>query len=594
MDTYGINYSIIKFKIYSYIYKTQVNLSIMTTYQQWNEAIIRYACQGLSAGSHVFLSIDEEVLATIGFTFGEAPPHGWKYDFIQTVRQLCAPQDQISLSRFTNPSLRNSVGIPRYVGFLALMVLAAHDMGNSQEDKPIDPKDYFTHFNKMLGLSDQKGRTKGLDAGEDERLWLDWADWLREQGFLPTAQAGEASYRYIRYPISQTLLRQSDKNQLWQHFTKRNYRKNYDQVLLMQRIRTDLSYLNKHLNRLFSGEAWQRFYEALAAACYDVYEEWRETGGQDRQSTVSAPRLRNSLDAKVYRYEDFFAGITEYRLFPRQVRQAASAQLAVHYQETEYPLIEDRAGWYQPLWPLNEAQLSNGLEVPIDSPNSPIKTLFLPARDFWILTLDPDTPDSGIYASWDKGIELGTDFILLARASLQDDLNKLKKEGILDWEEPPSNVFGDWYEYTGVTILSAEDWKDIKLQNEALLLTLQPHSTFSINLIGGIRAPRGAGWLQGYPPQLSVASFYLEAEFSIFTDLDSKQALYSYSIEVGQLITLPNLPVGTYRLVVKQEGTSEEKYIRILDWETLDPRPLAIEEIADELGLQVYGALVRE
>lgn len=91
----------------------------MATYYQWNNAIIIYATQGVNVGARVFLSIDDEALETIGFSFGlDRPQLGWSQDFVQSVRSLCVHRGKISLSRFTKPSLRDIDNRPRYVGFL--------------------------------------------------------------------------------------------------------------------------------------------------------------------------------------------------------------------------------------------------------------------------------------------------------------------------------------------------------------------------------------------------------------------------------------------------------------------------------------------
>lgn len=567
----------------------------MATYHQWNNAIIVYVTQGLNVGARVFLSIDDEALETIGFSFGlDRPRLGWSQDFIGSVKILCLHRGQISLSRFIKPALRDADDKPRYIGFLAAMVLAAHYMGEEHEDKPIDPKDYFTHFNRLLDLTDQQGRPKGLASGEDEKLWLDWSAWLRSRGFLPTARSGDGAYKYVSYPISQALLRQSDKNKLWRHFSHNNWCKNYDEVLLMQRIRRDTQYLTTHLQDLLDpkGDMWLRSYDAISTACYEVYEEWRESDGSDVRQEASGLRVRTSLEGKIYRVEDFLSGSIDYRLYPRQPRQLTHAEITVDYQGENYVLEQDRPGWYMPLWSLNKPQLEEGMKTPVHSANSAIKNLYLPARDFWILTLDPDTPESGIYASWDKGVELGTEFILLIKKQLRSDLNTFQQEGLLEWQSV-NEVFDGWYEYVGTTILSEpEAWATLNTGNETLRLTLQPRTTFSINLIGGLRAPRGAGWFIGHAPQVSVSAFLPDAYLSVLDEND--EMVFEKSVEAGQAIEIVFPRPGNYRVIVEQSGQIDEKLVPILDWKESAPRPMDFEAIAGELNRGVYGALVRQ
>jgi len=568
----------------------------MATYHEWNNAILNYVTQGLSIGARVFLSIDNEKIEAIGFTFGTPrPSEGWSQDFIRSVRSVCVYRERIQFSRIIKPSLRDTQQRPRYVAFLAAMVLAANNMGDDIEEKTIDPKDYYTHFNNLLDLYGQDGRPEGLKGTDiDEKLWLDWSAWLRSQGFLPTAHSGEGAYKYIEYPISQTLLRQSDKNRLWRHFNNSVWRKDYDEVLLIQKVRKDSQYLTKHLQQILDpkGDMWLRSYDAISSACYEVYEEWRESNGGDVRLSGTGPRIRTSLDARIYRSEDFFSGLVQYRIFPRQIRQSFSAYLQAEYKGVQYSFTEDRPGWFAPLWPLDGNILSTGLKIPITSKNSPITTMYLPARDFWVLTLDPDTPDSGIYASWDKSIDLGTEFILLVHERITSDLNKLKDEGLLEWQTKTA-VFDGWIEYQGVTVQSEpQAWNIVNLENDSLRLTLQPHTIFSINFIGGLRAHRGNGWFVGHEPRLSLASFYPGGELNVFNE--NEEMIHTSSIEAGKQVNIPWQGSGNYRVVVELNGQSDEKIVRILDWTNTTPRLMDFDHIAEENKFSIYGAFVRE
>lgn len=566
----------------------------MPTYLDWNDALIRYSLQGLGLGSRVFLSIDDDALESIALSFNEPrPKDGWVEEFKRSVRNRCVYNGEVNLPRFSQP-LRDTKKRPRYVPFLASMVLAAHYMGDDSGDIPVDPKDFFTHFNALMGLSVLQGRTKGLNIGEDSRLWEDWGSWLRSQGFLSTAIQGEGAYKYIRYPVSQTILRQSDKNKLWRHFTSAGWRKNYDAILLMQRIRRDSQYLTMHLQEILdsNSDMWLRSYEAISQMCYEVYEEWRESGGIATRQASDTARIRTSLDAKIYRYEDSVSGLVEYRIFPRQTRQAVLAELCILHNGTSENLIEDRPGWYRPLWTLDSEQLSNGLRAKISSINSPLQSLILPARDFWVLTLDPETPESGIYASWDKGIELGSQFVLLAREKLRSDISRLRNEGLLEWTTV-SNVFEGWEEYRGVTVQSEpQAWTSLTLENDELRLTLQPRTNFNIIFVGGLRAPRGMGWFIGYGPKVSFASFFPDADISIFSE--DEQPIYVDTIEAGKLVELSWNRTGNFRVVINQNGVSDERIVRILDWIDIEHKILDFEQMASETGLAFFGAAVKD
>ena len=310
------------------------------------------------------------------------------------------------------------------------------------------------------------------------------------------------------------------------------------------------------------------------------------------RGSSSSARVRTTLDAKIWSKKDFSLGIVEYRLFPRQVRQLASAEVVVLHNDASYSLTEYRPGWYTPLWMLDGEQLSSGLNLPIRSANSPLQYLSLPARDFWVLTLDPEVPDSGIHASWDQEIEIGSTFQILARETLRSDLLKLRNEGLLEWESI-TNIFDGWEEYRGVTVQSEpQAWTSLTLENDSLRLTLQPRTTFSVGFVGGLRAPRGTGWFVQYGPQISLASFIPDAELAVYTE--NEELIFSGAIEAGQLVDIPWGGAGNYKVIVTQNGHPDERVVRILDWMNIEYRLLDFEQLAHDAHLSFFGAIVRD
>jgi hypothetical protein len=85
-------------------------------YARWNQAIVQWATLGVPHGTPVYLSVDEEVLASLGL--------GPVEDFCQAVRAQVVDGQRVQLSTLQNQSLPEPAG----VAFLALMVLAANDM----------------------------------------------------------------------------------------------------------------------------------------------------------------------------------------------------------------------------------------------------------------------------------------------------------------------------------------------------------------------------------------------------------------------------------------------------------------------------------
>ena len=186
----------------------------MATYDEWNKAIAEYFVSGLSSGSTVYLSVDEDALMEIGARFekSEIDLDTWVEDFTEAVRSKCVIGDTVYLPQGSG---YQSDQIPRCVAFLAAMVLAAHYMiGEETEDETILQTNYFTRLRQVLGLSDEEtGRPEGLlPAGIEENLWLTWNRWLIGNGWLHSAEHGQSNYnKFINYPLSQALLREADQ-----------------------------------------------------------------------------------------------------------------------------------------------------------------------------------------------------------------------------------------------------------------------------------------------------------------------------------------------------------------------------------------------
>src|SRR5262249_42532244 len=107
-------------------------------------------------------------------------------------------------------------GLPRCVGFLSAMVLAAHDMG---DDTAAGELNYFYRLRRGFNpRSEEHGMPNWLtDAyGQrlEESLWLSWNDWLLANGWESTAVHGNPNTKYINFPISQALLRDGDRERL--------------------------------------------------------------------------------------------------------------------------------------------------------------------------------------------------------------------------------------------------------------------------------------------------------------------------------------------------------------------------------------------
>lgn len=538
----------------------------MANYYDWNQAIYQYITAGLPTGSRVFLSIDDETLVDAGRLLDPTPPRSERVaDFLRAVRARYVVRNKVH-NIYPLGSETNKV--PGYLSFLAATVLAAYRMG---EDEDISQTNYFTRLKEVLGFFGDKRRPEGFEAGVEDRLWQHWAIWLTYHSYLPSAEAGEGSQKYISYPISQALLRQADRESLWRHYTERRWSRNLDESVVVARVLRDKQYLSTHLNKLFSDQTMRLARrQGLHQAIYELYDRWTNSGaGGDYRTVVSTGQVRN-LVAGLYRTFNHIYGTPEYAIFPQQARRLQVEHAQVTYNNCTYDLIPERSGWYQPLWDISATELTYGLKIKIEGTEE-LDKLVLPTRDFWILTPDPDDPESGIYASWDKP-RLGLPFIILCKQSLQPQLEQLKSQELINWRNDPLPVWDNepWLEYEGVMVV-AEGWGGVFLDNDDLRESLQPGATLGVSLSGGLRVGQ-SGWLVGYGPAVIIHAFDSQADLTLLDPFSNQELVIQKELKTRERFNL-NWPskAGSYRLYVSAGVEEVERFVTLLDWDSLTP-----------------------
>lgn len=535
----------------------------MSTYEEWNKLLIDYFLQGAPSGSKIYLSVDEDVLEQLGQCFSSNPTNGsWVDDFQIALRQKVLQQEdqKISLDSLKTYNLRK---VPHGVGFLSACVLAASQMANEED---ISELNYFKRVQEIFGVKGSP-RPKGMKAGAEEPLWLEWNRWLLKEGFQPSAYQGYGPQKYINYPISQCLLRQADKDKLQNLFVEKQWDAQWDAQALYVQVRREKQSLSGHLQDLLEDK---RRCEAVTEAIHEVYEQWKAQGSPSTPRTSRSQRTWSpNIFAGLYRTEDPILGEVEYYLYPRQQRGRKFESVQVQYQDGTHHLQDDRSGWYLPIGePLTINDIECGVKCLISNPST-LDKLILPAKDFWILTPDPENPDSGIYASWGTP-ELGTPFILLCKEELLKDLERLKDERLLEWDgEPyPIDSQSSWIELDQCMVLS-QTWDGVFIENQALKNALQPKVSLSISFSGGLRIPQQRGWLEGYPPQVTVFGFSPKVELEVI-DLIEERELLTRSQNTNQPYSLDLARKGSYLVRAKHSKEITEKVIHIMDTSDLE------------------------
>jgi hypothetical protein len=107
--------------------------------------------------------------------------------------------------------------VPKCLGFLALQCLIASQM---QEDKEFSENEYNKRLQTQLGIISSQQLQK-LYAKYQENFWISVKCWAEEDFFaFPIPEKKSGAGRFCQYPLSHTLLRQRDLNELTAYFVK--------------------------------------------------------------------------------------------------------------------------------------------------------------------------------------------------------------------------------------------------------------------------------------------------------------------------------------------------------------------------------------
>jgi len=561
----------------------------MATYQEWNKALFDYTLAGLSRGARVYLSIDDEALAWIAASLNTTTE-----DYIAAVRLKCVYNDTIRLERIPI----NTTAMPdepRYLAFLCAMVLAAHRMG---EQKDHDPKDFFSYFNDIMGLFHTNGRPGGLEQGSEKQLWSHWNRWLQFAGYQPTAHEVIVG-KPFSFALSQALLRSVDKNALWRHFglNTSKYPDRLGKGELLTQLRNDsrvtTSHLPKHLEELLQneGKPGTQRYDDLADSLYESFTAWLEAGRPGERTKGHQITTVTTLRTGLYRTEDYISGDVRYYLLPRQPRHIQVNDARVIWDGNEFQLIPSRHGWFEPLPQEIDLQaVDKGLVLPIEGISN-LKRLVLDDADFWILPPDPEDINSGVYASWEDRPEVGVAFLLLCKPSLQMDMQSLRKDGLLDWDN--ETILNGWLEYSGVKVLK-DVWSEAQVTHPELVNQLRPRAYVGVVLAGGLRDTRSGAWLTGCGPQVIVNAFAEQVKLRLL-DVNTEEPVgQPLMVRSGITVSFDWTEAGGYVLQVEADEPHYNRFVQITDWQTLDMAS-AIPDAAIELNnASIRGAWIEE
>ena len=181
----------------------------MVTYEQWNRAIISYFFEDCEHGEKVFLHTTPETLPEIakhaGFDVVDAEESLKDAVRKKVIINRVIPTDEIWLRRISPADKEHP-----HVAFLALCVLAAYNMGTSEE---VFHTNYYVPLNILLFDKPNEGKPKGLKYRDWEEFWIYLQDWVKDKHDVKLYLT-QGHPKYVWYPISQCLISKYDENKL--------------------------------------------------------------------------------------------------------------------------------------------------------------------------------------------------------------------------------------------------------------------------------------------------------------------------------------------------------------------------------------------
>ena len=537
----------------------------MPSYSQWNRGLLLYLLEGLPRGSQVYLSIDNDVLKQVARDLPGIQRDAVE-DFNAAVRSAVVREDRVSLMLVKG---LNDEGEPKCLTFLSAMVLAAtrmaDEIGDGDENE-VSSANYFRRLREVLGLPPSEGRPVGLEAGVEEPLWREWAQWLQERGYVASARRGEGPRKFIDYPISQAILRGIDKDRLCRLFSDKQWRTGWDQDTVVANVQREVRWLTQHLQELLRSPGLR--YAAVSDAIYDVYDAWQVDSQMSRGRANSDALQSTNIMAGLLRTADPFSGTIDYYIYPRTPRRRHVEYAQVHVGERVQKFTLDRPGWFSPAFTVDATDLSEGRRYQVLAPDD-LEWMVLPERDFWVLVPDPENQEGDAFATWGTPT-LGVPFMLLCRRVLVPQLEHLRNERLLEWKGEPIPVLGseEWVEVQYCMPVS-EAWNGIFIDNQALFEALRPKTSLSVSVSGGLRAPDMHGWLEGFGPQITVFGFDSMADVRI-KNVATDQTLFSGEQRANTPFTYEWPGSGDYIIEADCGGEIATRLVKMLAWDEID------------------------
>ena len=406
-------------------------------YEQWNRAIISYFFEQSGPDDIVFLQANGETLSEIA-ELSEFNAEDPVQNLISAVRnKVVRARHEINLWSIdpTNLWMNPENNEPPQVAFLAVTVLAASQMDNTDS---VSHTNYYARLNELLFGSLIKERPKGFD-GVFIMHWIELQRWAKSRHHVNLYLPTRSSYRkYVRYPISQCLINEHDRQRIYRFFSMHNltpFSEPRDNVLYTQlRYWTSSSQGSAKIGCYLANQYYK---DSILSQVKSLLKHW---DGEVPLDEAPSRRRRTTAPISVQLYFRHISNTVEVRLwFPRRGRDNTSCEVSP--ASIQVLQTFDSEKWFKPVVDKKGAfwNLQNRLELKTNEIRP--MTYTLAPSNIWVFQEDSERDDGWLSQ---RNMQLYEEHLVVFREKLAEHvLNCLKLTCALG-DDKPNRIHNGW------------------------------------------------------------------------------------------------------------------------------------------------------
>lgn len=557
-----------------------------------NEVISEIVYSQDKSGLPVHLDLDDASIASIEALQGITPQE-FRDQLVSAVGRIHKKHDLLRIfSEFGEATSRwirkgDYLATPPALSLLAVLSIAADEM---VAEENISANNYYLRLSKVLarsgGIAPEPNALGRLYRPVAIELWKSLVTWLEAwQGDrgkptvpLPGDLTENDAHKYIRMPISQALLRESDRTNLYKMFSANNLdpamtvSEELMSVLLEQW--TMSPYATNQLKKIWRVEEYRESFVLLVISALDSWPGAEvETNGETK--TSSKVGLTLVLDKWMNRaefgIEIRYVGSTSLNEIEIRTADESFARSLVVPAGPKSVRIADLSAF-------DTSSLINGI-VEIKNGNIGIKGQRRPRAIVPMLFQQASNEYIEV-----AGVAMGSVHGLLVRNSTENDLEAKVRELIADVARPGWSVVDtsrfsgfpeEWTLFQNVDIVVPFDVQSLKYK---FLEVLVPLEAPSVQLSNGFKIPgRRERWLRSSPPEIfAVVPRETKVAISI-TNSAGVVVAETTACPRASLLELDeyDLPTGSYQATItSDDGETFGSSFALVDADTPNPTAL--------------------